>query len=152
MLGAALAPIGVPSRYAVSGLAPMTPDEARLPVARTEELPAEALRLAAQAVELEANRRAPNTRRAYESDFDHFADWCSTMGLVPLPATPEAVYLYLCALVADDNAADYAITTLDRRLAASPTSTRPANTRCRRPSTSESGNSWPGSGGPTGDP
>ena len=40
------------------------------------------------------------------------------MGLVPLPATPEAVYLYLCALVADGNAADRAITTLDRRLAA----------------------------------
>ncbi|MFN2506486.1 MAG: site-specific integrase [Acidimicrobiales bacterium] len=118
MLGAALIPMGVPSRYAASGSALMTPDEARLPVARAVELPAEAHRLAAQALELEANRRAPNTRRAYESDFDHFTDWCSTMGLVPLPATPEAVYLYLCALVADDNAADYAITTLDRRLAA----------------------------------
>ena len=43
----------------------MTADEARLPVARAVELPAEAHRLAAQALELEANRRAPNTRRAY---------------------------------------------------------------------------------------
>jgi site-specific recombinase XerD len=74
--------------------------------------------LAEQALELVANRRAAATRRAYESDFAHFADWCSTMGLSPLPATPEAVYLYLSALVADDNAAGYAVTTLDRRLAA----------------------------------
>ncbi len=87
-----------------------------LPVVHSDGLPAEAHRLAAQALELVANRRAAATRRAYESDFAHFADWCSAMGLSPLPATPEAVYLYLSALVADDNAASYAITTLDRRL------------------------------------
>lgn len=81
-------------------------------------LPPEVRRLAAQALELQANRRSVNTRRAYEGDFAHFADWCSTMALDPLPASPEAVYLYLTALVADDNAAGYAVATLERRLAA----------------------------------
>jgi site-specific recombinase XerD len=38
--------------------------------------------------------------------------------LPALPAAPETVYLYLSALVADDNAAGYAVSTLDRRLAA----------------------------------
>jgi site-specific recombinase XerD len=98
---------------------PVPPEPAApLPVVSDGGLPAEAHRLAAQALDLVANRRAANTRRAYESDFAHFADWCSTMGLSPLPATPEAVFLYLSALVADDNAARYAISTLDRRLAA----------------------------------
>jgi site-specific recombinase XerD len=74
--------------------------------------------LAADAADLEANNRAAATRRAYEGDFEHFADWCSTVGAVPLPANPETVYLYLAALVADANAAEYSVATLDRRLAA----------------------------------
>ena len=40
------------------------------------------------------------------------------MGTAALPASAEAVYLYLTALVADANAADYSPSTLERRLAA----------------------------------
>ncbi len=39
------------------------------------------------------------------------------MSLPALSAAPGTVYLYLSALVADDNAADYAVSTVDRRLA-----------------------------------
>jgi len=74
--------------------------------------------LAADGAELEANNRARSTRRAYAGDFAHFADWCSTIAAPALPASPEAVYLYVAALVADANAADYSLSTLERRLAA----------------------------------
>jgi hypothetical protein len=67
---------------------------------------------------LESNNHAANTKKAYARDFTHLADWCATVPLPALPATPETVYLYLSALVADDNAAGYAVSTLDRRLAA----------------------------------
>jgi len=93
-----------------------TPGELTGPVAQGP--PGEVRRLATAALELTANGRAANTRRAYEADFAHFVDWCSTLGLAPLPADPETVYLYLSALVGDHNAADYATSTLDRRLAA----------------------------------
>ena len=64
-------------------------------------------RLAVEGAELEANNRARSTRRAYAGDFAHFAQWCATMGTRALPASAEAVYLYLTALVADANAAEY---------------------------------------------
>lgn len=67
---------------------------------------------------LESNNHAANTKKAYARDFTHFADWCATVPLPALPAAPETVYLYLSALVANDNAAGYAVSTLDRRLAA----------------------------------
>lgn len=57
--------------------------------------------------------KAPNTRRAYRSDWQHFATWCAAHGLVSLPATPQTVALYLA-----DGAQHYAVATLQRRLAA----------------------------------
>ncbi|MDQ1429368.1 MAG: hypothetical protein QOK39_2844 [Acidimicrobiaceae bacterium] len=65
-----------------------------------------------------AEHHGANTRRAYRSDFAHFTRWCRAAGIPPLPATPEAVYLYLMDLVADDNSAGYAVATVERRLAA----------------------------------
>ncbi len=75
-------------------------------------------RLASDGLALEANNRAASTRRAYGGDFSHFADWCTTIDAPALPASAEAVYLYLTALVADANAAGYSLSTLERRLAA----------------------------------
>lgn len=75
-------------------------------------------RLAVEGSELEANHRAGSTRRAYAGDFTHFADWCSTVSLPALPASPDAVYLYIAALMADGNAAGYSVATLERRLSA----------------------------------
>lgn len=73
---------------------------------------------------LSENRHAANTRKAYRSDFNHFVDWCehasneSGTHLEALPAEPATVWLYLSALVANDNAAGYKIATLERRLSA----------------------------------
>jgi integrase len=61
---------------------------------------------------------AANTRRAYESDLAHFRTWCRARGIASLPASPEALYLYLMDLVAEGNAAGYAVATVERRLAA----------------------------------
>jgi hypothetical protein len=39
--------------------------------------------------------KAENTWRAYEADLRHFAAWCETQGLSPLPAAPATVAAYL---------------------------------------------------------
>lgn len=53
--------------------------------------------LAARAAGLAEGARAANTRKAYASDWRHFAMWCAEHGLVPLPAVPATVGLYLAA-------------------------------------------------------
>lgn len=53
-----------------------------------------------------------STRRAYESDWRHFFQFCRELELEELPATPETVCLYLSAL-ADKQAA---VSTIVRRL------------------------------------
>lgn len=112
-------------------------------------LPGEVCRLATAAPELAANGRAGNTRRAYEADFAHFVDWCSALGLNPLPAVPQAVYLYLSAMVGDHSAADYAMSTLDRRPAAI-TYVQETNGYAASPAaTWGCASSWPASGVPT---
>src|SRR6185369_6069047 len=55
--------------------------------------------------------KAPNTRRAYRSDWRHFEGWCAAHQLISLPATPETVTFYLAALAADHKPA-----TLRRKL------------------------------------
>ena len=41
---------------------------------------------------------APNTRRAYHSDWKHFTAWCAGHGLQALPAAAETVAMYLSDL------------------------------------------------------
>ncbi len=57
--------------------------------------------------------KAPNTWRAYRSDWRDFAAWCSDHGLPSLPAEPQTVALYLSAL-----APTHKTSTLRRRLSA----------------------------------
>jgi site-specific recombinase XerD len=57
--------------------------------------------------------KAPNTLRAYRADWRDFTGWCEARGLVPLPATPETVTLYL-----SDLAGHCKVATLTRRLSA----------------------------------
>lgn len=45
-----------------------------------------------------SDARASSTRRAYASGFDAFERWCKANALVPLPATPATVAVYLAAL------------------------------------------------------
>src|SRR5271170_2867983 len=41
-----------------------------------------------------AAAKSKATRRAYASDWRHFAAWCDEHGLPSLPATPDTVTLY----------------------------------------------------------
>lgn len=73
---------------------------------------------------------APNTRRAYRSDWEHFTGWCMMYGLPSLPATPETVTLYLGAL-----AGVAKVSTVQRRLTAIAKAHRAAG--CETPTKSE---------------
>ena len=57
--------------------------------------------------------KAPNTRRAYRADWQHFASWCDGHGLGSLPASPGTIAAYLT-----DHAEALKVSTLGRRLAA----------------------------------
>lgn len=58
--------------------------------------------------------KAPNTLRAYRSDWTDFSAWCEEWGRSPLPADPTTLCLYL----AEQGAAGVKPSTLRRRLAA----------------------------------
>lgn len=60
---------------------------------------------------LAAAARAPNTRRAYESDWAIFAAWCCDFGRESLPATGETVALFVA-----EHARDWRVSTIRRRL------------------------------------
>ncbi len=68
--------------------------------------------LAARASGYAAASKAPNTRRAYGSDWAHYTTWCALAGLQALPADPGTVCLYLTA-----HAPTLRVSTLRRRLA-----------------------------------
>jgi hypothetical protein len=57
-----------------------------------------AAELALAAAALAENAKAPNTRRAYESDWASWEAFCQAHNFVPLPADPEQVMLYLTHL------------------------------------------------------
>ena len=42
---------------------------------------------------------APETLRAYATDWAHFTAWCQAAGCAPLPAEPAAVAAYLYSLI-----------------------------------------------------
>ena len=57
-----------------------------------------AAELALAAAALAENAKAPNTRRAYESDWSSWVAFCEAQDFVPLPADPKHVTLYLTHL------------------------------------------------------
>lgn len=61
--------------------------------------------------EIKKNSRSTNTIEAYQSDFRHFGQWCERNGFNMLPASPEAVALYLA-----DIKDEYKMSTLERRV------------------------------------
>ncbi|MDI7861937.1 tyrosine-type recombinase/integrase [Rhizobiaceae bacterium n13] len=64
---------------------------------------------------------ADNTRRAYASDWKHFAAWCRRNGVAIMPPRPETVGSYLAALATGGAGAERkmaSIATLKRRLSA----------------------------------
>jgi integrase len=64
-----------------------------------------------QAQEFAAAAKAGNTLRAYQADWEDFVAWCKAHQTAALPATPEAVALYLT-----DRAAMLKVSSLARRL------------------------------------
>jgi integrase len=72
-------------------------------------------RLLAQAEASFRAARAGSTLRAYAHDWQHFRLWCQQHGLVPLPASPQAVILYATDLAKNQHKK---WNTLCRRLAA----------------------------------
>jgi site-specific recombinase XerD len=66
-----------------------------------------------RAREFADSAKSANTRRAYRSDFQHFATWCHDRALTSLPATPETMALYL-----SDLAAAYKLASIERKRAA----------------------------------
>jgi site-specific recombinase XerD len=91
----------------------MVVDElATVPRASSDAL-ARLSRLADQARDYASQARAANTVKAYRSDWAHFEAWSATNGLQALPASPQAVALYLA-----DLAATLKVSSLRRRLVA----------------------------------
>ncbi|MCJ7997979.1 site-specific integrase [Rhizobium cremeum] len=60
-----------------------------------------------------------NTRKAYASDWKHFAAWCRRSNLAPLPPHPQTVGLYITACAsgtAERGAKANSVSTIERRL------------------------------------
>ncbi|AUX78673.1 site-specific integrase [Sinorhizobium fredii] len=90
------------------------------PVAEaTAALPAHLRRLADRARGYVEASSSANTRKAYASDWKHFAAWCRRQNLSPLPPDPQIVGLYITALAsgtAERGAKANSVSTIERRL------------------------------------
>lgn len=73
--------------------------------------PADLAAAADRAAGLAEGARAEATRKAYRADWQHFEHWCQMQGLMPLPAAPATVGLYVAA-----HADRLSVATLTRRL------------------------------------
>jgi len=81
-------------------------------------VPAQLTQLADRAKDYIREGVSSNTRRAYRGDWSHFSAWCEGQGLVPMPAAPETVVLYLTAHAdGADGCRALSVGTLQRRLA-----------------------------------
>ena len=89
------------------------------PVTGTVTAPVDLAAVADRAAGLAEGARAEATRRAYRSDWQHFEGWCLAQGLLPLPAVPNTVGLYLAA-----HADALSVATLTRRLSSIATAHR----------------------------
>lgn len=119
--------LGGPSFHRISELCILPPESPALllpPPDPTEPLPEPCghlfdsdplARLLAQAEVSFRAARAPATLRAYEHDWQQFRAWCERNGLLPLPASPQAVILYSTDLTKNKHKR---WNTISRRLAA----------------------------------
>jgi site-specific recombinase XerD len=89
------------------------------PLTGTVTTPADLVAAADRAAGLAEGARAEATRKAYRSDWQHFEGWCLAQGLLPLPAVPGTVGLYLAA-----HADALSVATLTRRLSSIATAHR----------------------------
>ena len=91
-------------------------------VPRSTSLPSTSLEdLASRARDYAEAAGAPNTRRAYASDWRHFAAWCQKEGIDPRRPDPQVVGLYITACASGAPSAGgkkQAVSTIERRLSA----------------------------------
>lgn len=98
---------------------PAEPQAETLPVAQGSAAQLAHLQaLADQAGAYMRQANAAATLDAYQSDWDHYRDWCHANDLAPLPADPAVIGLYLTACIspAPGQAQGLAVSTLERRL------------------------------------
>lgn len=101
-----------PGSGTVLSISPPAEQSAVPPKSALAEPHSELAPLVAQARTYIAAAKADNTRRAYRSDWKHFAAWCENNSLPPLPASPDSIALYLTSLARAGNRPS----TIQRRL------------------------------------
>ena len=84
-----------------------------------ERLPGHLEDLAGRARDYVEAASSANTRRAYASDWRHFASWCRRQGIELLPPDPQVVGLYITACASGKATGDKkpnSVSTIERRL------------------------------------
>jgi integrase len=82
-------------------------------------LPAHLQALADRARDYVEAASSTNTRRAYASDWKHFASWCRRQGVEMFPPDPQVVGLYIAACASGTRTGDRkpnSVSTIERRL------------------------------------
>jgi len=90
-----------------------------LPVMANSRLPAHLDALAGRARDYVEAASSANTRRAYASDWKHFAGWCRRQGLSAMPPDPQTVGLYITSCASGTVSGDKkpnSVSTIERRL------------------------------------
>lgn len=91
------------------------------PPEASANLPAHLEQLADRARAYIEAASSANTRRAYASDWKHFAAWCRRQNVAPLPPDPQVVGLYIAACAsgtAERGMKGNSVSTIERRLSA----------------------------------
>ena len=92
-----------------------------LPATANFRLPAHLDTLAGRARDYVEAASSANTRRAYASDWKHFASWCRRQGVEIFPPDPQVVGLYITACASGTGIAGKkpnSVSTIERRLSA----------------------------------
>lgn len=101
------------------GKMPEEPTPSPLSGLATPRLPAHLEALADRARDYVEAASSANTRKAYASDWKHYAAWCRRSNLAPLPPHPQTVGLYITACAsgtAERGAKPNSVSTIERRL------------------------------------
>lgn len=113
------------STPAADGISTAVTDAPPSPLPAKAGLPAQLQDLTERARGYVEAASSANTRKAYASDWKHFAAWCRRQNLSPLPPDPEIVGLYITACAsgsavgtATRNSKPNTVSTIERRLAA----------------------------------
>lgn len=116
--GSGRSSFGKPNRWLSAGDADHS-SPPPLPVVSNPRLPAHLDALADRARDYVEAASSANTRRAYSSDWKHFASWCRRQGIEMFPPDPQTVGLYITACASGKATGDKkpnSVSTIERRL------------------------------------